>query len=158
VRTSGRFRDWDPRHGRPCLHCSKPGHFADPCHLLECDQAPSALSAVRSSVLGRTAALDAREDLVKLLCNTLVGKAYEVPALRAVCPPLQRSRGWVVGVSGWARVGVTSRDALVSAKKATKQAKRGLCVARLRVPSLPVYVCVCVWLCCAGSGRGGAQV
>jgi hypothetical protein len=31
---SGRFREWDPRHCRPCPHCNKPGHFADPCHLL----------------------------------------------------------------------------------------------------------------------------
>jgi hypothetical protein len=49
---------------------------------------------------GPTAALDAREDLVKLPCNTLVGKASQVPALRTVCPPLQRSRRWVVGASG----------------------------------------------------------
>jgi hypothetical protein len=27
---SGRFREWDPRHGRSCPHCSKPGHFAGP--------------------------------------------------------------------------------------------------------------------------------
>jgi hypothetical protein len=120
---SGRFRDWDPRHGRPRPHCSKPGHFADPCHLLECDKAPSALLAARTAVLSGAAALDAREDLVKLLCNTLVGKASQVPALRTVCPPLQRSRRWVVGASGWGRVGVTSRDALALVKKALKQAR-----------------------------------
>jgi hypothetical protein len=120
---SGRFREWDPRHGRPCPHCSVPGHFADPCHLLECDKAPSALLAARTTVLGSVAALGAREDLVKLLCNTLVGKASQVPALRTVTPPLQRSRRWVVGASEWVGVGVTSRGALALVKKATKPAK-----------------------------------
>jgi hypothetical protein len=76
-------------NGRPCPHRSKPGHFADPCDLLECDQAPSALLAAGTTVLSGTAALRVREHLVKLLCNTLVGRANEVPALRAVCPPLQ---------------------------------------------------------------------
>jgi hypothetical protein len=31
---SGRFREWDPRHGRRCPHCSVPGHFADPATCL----------------------------------------------------------------------------------------------------------------------------
>jgi hypothetical protein len=115
--------DWGPRHGRPRPHCSKPGHFADPCHLLECDKAPSALLAARTAVLsGTTAALDSREDLVKLVCNTLVGKASQVPALRCLSPTP------AVSTLGRRRqrleVGVTSRDALALVKKATKPAKK----------------------------------
>jgi hypothetical protein len=44
-----RFGDWDVRHHRPCPHCSSPGHFADPCHLLECAEAPPELASVRSA-------------------------------------------------------------------------------------------------------------
>jgi hypothetical protein len=130
---SGRFREWDPRHCRPCPHCSVPGHFADPCHLLQCDKAPSALLAARTAVLSGVAALDARGHL---------GKASQVPALRTVCPPLQRSRRWVVGASGWVRVDVASRDALALVKKLSSKPSR-LCVTRAFVcPSCPrVSVC-----------------
>jgi endonuclease/exonuclease/phosphatase family metal-dependent hydrolase len=117
-----RFGDWDVRHHRPCPHCSSPGHFADPCHLLECVEAPPDLASVRSAVLGRILALEVREDPATLLSNMLLGKTNKVPALRLL-GSLGSARPWVAGFTRWAKLEVTFCDALALIKKAVKQAK-----------------------------------
>jgi hypothetical protein len=122
-----RFGDWGGRHHRPCPHCSSPGHFADPCHLLECAEAPPGLASVRSAVLGRTPffvtpALEVREGPAKLLSNTLLGKTSKVPALRLL-GSLGSARPWVPGFERWAKLEVTFCGALTLVNKAVKQAK-----------------------------------
>jgi hypothetical protein len=118
---SGRFRDWDPRRGRPCPNSSEPGHLADPCH--------------RSSVT-RLLRLSWRRGALSSVARPRSARGKTWSSFCATPPQARPTKC------------PTSRDALALAKRATKQAPDPrLCAlrARVRVCVSPCVVRVFWW-------------